>query len=116
MKRYISAILIPCLLFCLGGCTSSHLISRNEFKSEEKKDVTLTTYRDKELTLSADEYTVFKDTIIIPAYNKKIPLSEIKKITVDEIDVAIAATLIGGVVLVIAFIAGAANSVEIGIW
>lgn len=94
MKRYISAVLVCSIIFYSWGCTSSYRISKNTFIKEENKDVTLNcTIRDTdiELNLEDDQYQVLGDTITItrqPGHNIKMPLSDIKEITVHEFDYA----------------------------
>jgi len=92
MKRYISAVLICSIIFYSWGCTSSYRISKNTFIKEENKDVTLICTildTDIELNLEGDQYQVIGDTVNItiqPGHHIKMPISDIKEITVHEFD------------------------------
>lgn len=92
MKRYISAVLICSLIFYSLGCISSYRISKNTFIKEVNKNVTLNCKirdTDIELNLEGDQYQVLGDTINItkqPGQHIKMPLSDIKEITVHEFD------------------------------
>ena len=87
MKRYISAILIPCLVLQFTGCYSSNYITKDKFLLDEKGDIELTTYDDKIYNLEERHYTVMNDTIFIddgPTYINPydelyIPLNEVKQ-------------------------------------
>lgn len=53
MKKYITAILIPCLLLQFSGCYSSNYISKDKFLFDEKRqDVKQSTFQD---SISVDE-------------------------------------------------------------
>jgi hypothetical protein len=52
MKRYISAILIPCFLLQLYGCYSSNYITIDQLVNEKRQDVKQATFQD---SISVDE-------------------------------------------------------------
>ena len=101
MKRYISAVLIPCLLIQLFGCYSTRLISTYDLVDKESIDITLMTYQNEELKLNAEDYLVKNDMLILLANNYKIPFSDIKKVTADKIDIALTIALLSGIGLII---------------
>ena len=110
MKRYISAVLVPCLLLQLFGCYSTRLISTYDLVDEERSDITLMTYQNEELELNAEDYLVKNDTLILLANNYRVPFSDIKKVTEDEIDITLTIVVISQVVFLIAIFAASASN------
>ncbi len=97
MKKYISAILIPCLLMQLiYGCTSSARISLDDFTEEyihknDRSSLEILTMDSTKYKIGHKSYTLITDTLLAEGqviYNKsrseqfkgKIPLNCIKSI------------------------------------
>ena len=120
MKRYIAAILIPCLLLQFTGCYTSNYITKEQFLDDSKVDIEITTYNDEEYSLGKGRYSVKNDTIFIIA-NKPfvdpykvsfIPLYDVKKYEVKELNSTDTILLIGAVVLAIGLIVLAIGVIE----
>lgn len=120
MRRYISVILIPCLLLQLYGCYSSNYITKDKFLFDEKGDIEITTYNGEEYSLGKGRYSVKNDTIFIIA-NKPfvdpykvsfIPLYDVKKYEVKELNSTDTMLAIGAVVLAIGLIVLAIGVIE----
>ena len=91
MNRYISAILVPCLLLYFIGCRSSYMISKKEFILQEKSDVQLITKDGIEYNLESEQYTIDNDTVkiqnlIFDDRIEKVPLEDIEVINVGSYD------------------------------
>ena len=64
MKRYISAILIPCLLLQLCGCYSFQKISADElYNQKEKNDITFIDDNGYKYLFKAEDYSILEDSI-----------------------------------------------------
>ena len=64
MKRYISAILIPCLLLQLCGCYSYQEITKDEFiNADDKIDLKITTKNRYTYKFDEGDYLVKGDSI-----------------------------------------------------
>jgi len=50
MKKYIAALLIPCLLLKFTGCYTSNYITKEQFLDDSKGDIEITTYNDEEFS------------------------------------------------------------------
>jgi hypothetical protein len=138
MKRYISAILIPCLLLQLLGCYAKNAISINELSQYDEAIIitkSKTEYLlNKNLTLNEltfnsginycidiipidDKLLIIKKRLIQDTNNNQriildstqIPVTSLNKILVDKIDVLKSSLLIATIGLVIAFFIGIKN-------
>ena len=64
MKRYISAILIPCLLLQLCGCYSYQEITKDEFiNADDKIDLKITTKNRYTYKFDEGDYLIKEDSI-----------------------------------------------------
>lgn len=113
MKRYIAAILIPCLLLQLWGCYSPKYLAKYEFLSEEKDDIQITTFDNEVYSLINNRYTVRNDTVFLingPIYYYPykldyIPMNDIRKYEKQEfnatmtIGLVVSCAVIGGLIL-----------------
>jgi hypothetical protein len=65
MKRYISAVLIPCLLLQLCGCYSMQEIQKDEFfERAENEDLQIKTNTGNSILFQKDNYILRSDSII----------------------------------------------------
>ena len=124
MKRYISAVLVPCLLLELCGCYSFQNISTEElYNQADREDIIIIDSNDYEYFFKAKNYTINNDSIEGKAvrnkinndvqkegFKGKIALSDIKSIQEDRINYATTSLLI----LCIGIIIGAATLASIG--
>jgi len=108
VKRYISAILIPCLLLQLCGCYSFQNISVEEFSTQHgRADLTFIDNENYEYLFKAKNYTISNDSIEGKAmrnkinndvekevFKGKIALSDIKSIQEDRINYVTTSLLI----------------------
>ena len=121
MKRYISAVLIPCLLMQLYGCYSFQNISVEELSNQKgRDDIIFIDTNDYEYLFKAKNYTISNDSIEGKAmrnkinnetekevFKGKIALSDIKSIQEDQINyvttsllfLCIAGIIVGAVAL-----------------
>jgi hypothetical protein len=120
MKKYISAILVPCLLLQLFGCYSFQNISVEELSNKkEMDDITFIDANDYEYLFKAKNYTISNDSIEGKAmrniikndlenevFKGKIALSDIKSIQEDRINYVTTSLL---VLCIVAIIVGAAT-------
>jgi len=94
MKRYIAAILIPCLLLQFTGCVSTNYLTKNEFIRGKYDDAKILT-RDSTIYYTKNKtYTINNDTLFI--YNKSpytaintnatVPLDDIMYFEVNEVN------------------------------
>ena len=72
MKKYISAILIPCLLLYLCGCYSMEEITKQDFSSTPDYPKILVKTEKEEITFNKGEYSVKNDTIFCQGTCRKI--------------------------------------------
>ena len=64
MKKYISAILVPCLLLQLNGCYSFQNISKYELSNQGKSDdITFIDNNGYKYLFRAQDYTISNDSI-----------------------------------------------------
>jgi hypothetical protein len=124
MKRYISTILIPCLLLQLCGCYSFQNISTEElYNQKDREDITIIDANDYEYLFQAQNYKIINDTIEGKAmrnkinndvekevFKGKVALSDIKSVKEDRINYVNTSLLI----LCIGIIVGAATLASIG--
>ena len=92
MKRYISAVLIPCLLLQFTGCVSTNYLTKDEFIHGKYDDAKILT-RDSTIYYTKNKvYKVNNDTLFIykkPPYtainiNTTVPLDDIMYYEVNE--------------------------------
>jgi hypothetical protein len=100
MKRYVSAILIPCLLLQLFGCYSFQNISIQELSDQkERDDIAIIDNNNYEYFFKAKNYTISNDSIDGKAmrnkinnkaekevFKGKIALTNIKSVKEDKIN------------------------------
>jgi hypothetical protein len=124
MKRYISAILIPCFLLQLCGCYTFQNISTEElYNQEDREDIIIIDSNDYEYFFKAKNYTINNDSIEGKAvrnkinndvekegFKGKIALIDIKSIQEDRINYGTTFLLI----LCIGIIVGAVTLASIG--
>ena len=124
MKRYISAILIPCLLLQLSGCYSFQNISTEElYNQEDIENITIIDFNDYEYFFKVKNYTIINDSIEGKAmrnkinndvekefFKGKVAMSDLKSIQEDRINYVTTSLLI----LCIGIIAGAVTLASIG--
>ncbi len=73
MKKYISAVLIPCLMMQLFGCYSFQNISVEELSNQkERDDITLIDTENYEYLFKVKNYTISNDSIVGKAMRNKI--------------------------------------------
>jgi hypothetical protein len=116
MKRYISAVLIPCLLFQLYGCYSFQNISVEELSiQKERNDIIFIDSNDYEYLFKANNYTISNDSIEGKAvrnkinnemekegFKGKIALADIKSIQEDRINYATTSLLVVSIGIIVA--------------
>ena len=119
MKRYIAAVLIPCLLLQLWGCYSFQNISIEELSNQkERDDIILVDTNDYEYLFKAKNYTISNDSIEGKAvrnkinnemekegFKGKIALSDIKSIQENQINYVTTSLLvlcIAGIIVIAA--------------
>jgi hypothetical protein len=123
MKKYISAILIPCLLIYLTGCYSMQEVTKAEFSQvHQNYPIFSVKTENKEITFQRGDYYVWRDTIygqgvcitldnIKEPFDSSIALTDIKEIQTEEFNLGETIVLGCGIVVVIAgFLALAAYS------
>jgi hypothetical protein len=100
MKKYISAILIPCLLLQLCGCYTFQNISTEElYNRKDREDITIIDFNDYEYFFKAKNYIISNDSIDGKSmrnkinneaekevFKGKIALTDIKSIQEDRIN------------------------------
>ena len=65
MKKYISAVLVPCLLLQLCGCYSMQEIQKDEFLLRAgKEDLQIKTNSGNSILFQKDDYVLRSDTIV----------------------------------------------------
>ena len=120
MKRYISAILIPCLLLQFCGCYSYNEVTMEEFKKYNGKDDVKIITKQDEFILNRDstdkntlnwilndssiiiqEKTLMQDKYYNSTADKKneIKFKEIKSVSINETDSGETGLILGGVII-----------------
>ena len=103
MKKYISSILIPCLLLQFSGCYNMQLITKEEFLKDSDYSELRVKTKENKFTFKSGNYTFNNDTIygrgevksLISLVNTYEPfdggigLSEVKIIRTEEFDITI---------------------------
>jgi len=87
MKRYISAVLIPCLLLQLCGCYSSNLITTAELVNNNSYDIEVIDQNDNKVYLNSETYELQKNTLRLLKDNDtkcSIAVKDIKTINADK--------------------------------
>jgi hypothetical protein len=116
MKRYISAILIPCLLLQLCSCYSFQNITIEELSNQkERDDIIFVDTNNYEYLFKAKNYTISNDFIEGKAmrnkinneaekevFKGKIAISDIKSIQEDQVNYVTTSLLVVFIGIIIA--------------
>ena len=112
MKRFISAILIPCLLLQLYGCYSFQNISADElYFQEERDDISFVDSNGYKYLFRAQDYSISNDSLEGKGLKSKIDndfekelfkgkyaISDMKLLKADRVDGIVTLLLIGGII------------------
>jgi len=113
MKKYISAVLIPCLLLQLAGCYSMEEVTREEFSPVPNYPKLLVKTGEKEITFNQGDYYLKNDTIcgkgncitinnVEEPFDGRLALADVNEIQREEFDEVATIALTTGVLLVVA--------------
>jgi len=131
MKKYISAVLIPCLMMQLFGCYSFQNISVEELSNQkERDDITLNDTENYEYLFKVKNYTISNDSIVGKAmrnkinnetekevFKGKIAISDIKSIQKYQINYVTSTLLILSLVgIIVGAIALATLDMSMGVY
>jgi len=131
MKKYISAVLIPCLMMQLFGCYSFQNISVEELSNQkERDDITLIDTENYEYLFKVKNYTISNDSIVGKAmrnkinnetekevFKGKIAISDIKSIQKYQINYVTSTLLILSIVgIIVGAIALATLDMSMGVY
>lgn len=115
MKRLISTTVIAALCLQLIGCTSSRIITREEFAIIKKGDMQIVTKENKSYELVEDQSSVKNDTIFLtngpiyfnPYEEQFIPMDDIAEYEAKEFDLVETTLLVLSIpVIAVAFFFG----------
>ena len=112
MKRFISAILIPCLLLQLYGCYSFQNISTDElYFQKERDDISFVDSNGYKYLFRAQDYAISNDSLEGKGLKSKIDndfekelfkgkyaISDMKLLKADRVDGAVTLLLVGGII------------------
>jgi hypothetical protein len=112
MKRYISAILVPCLLLQIFGCYSFQSISGERLNNQNgKDDIKLVDNNDFQYLFRAEDYTIKNDSLRGKGiksklnderhkelFKGKIALTDMKSIQTDRFNIVNTSLLILSIV------------------
>ena len=112
MKKYISAILVPCLLLQLYGCYSFQNISADElYSQEERDDISFVDSNGYKYLFRAQDYAINNDSLEGKGLKSKInndfekelfkgkyAISDMKSLKADREDVTAILLLVGGII------------------
>jgi len=112
MKKYVSAILIPCLLLQLCGCYSFQNISADElYSQEERDDISFVDSNGYKYLFRAQDYAISNDSLEGKGLKSKInndfekelfkgkyAVSDMKSLKADRVDGAVTLLLVGGII------------------
>jgi len=112
MKKYVSAILIPCLLLQLCGCYSFQNISADELYSQkERDDISFVDSNGYKYLFRAQDYAISNDSLEGKGLKSKIDndfekelfkgkyaISDMKLLKADREDVTAILLLVGGII------------------